>query len=443
MSDIAIDRLINRRWAAPAADQPVHEVRYLRAGGDLLNDGTSPADAWPDTAAGLERGLRWMAMAAVNTSSVLDITGCDIQADSLLQLGSIMTGGTNYGLDSTATGPNNFYSRATCQIRSELSLVLAVDLDESAQDPTTDLWTNVVVQGGGLTPGAHVGQFLCGEGLLECAVIVDNDANSLFITTTDDPTGWTGQVGIYATGASLTFGDPLDFFNGAVQLLALSDWSFSGITIASTDASKSQAIQVTAVCPVYFLLCDLTGIQVIGGPDTVFMDYSYVHDAFVVQDGGAMSVRHTFVSNCTVNLHGGGKGSLNNLVQSVFDGLLTPWGNNDDDSEYRFQASNCQFSNGAADGIAISYGANALTNCLVDGNAGDGILVQYGATVVMTNVDGNNGGDFGVNIQTMGQVVDGGGNSVDATDDIGLGDAGAFTWADLPEVDLGQLCRAG
>ena len=70
------------------------------------------------------------------------------------------------------------------------------------------------------------------------------------------------------------------------------------------------------------------------------------------------------------------------------------------------------------------------------------MLLAAGSIVTMTNVAGTNGGAYGVQLSDGAQLINSGGNAVTgATNDLDVGDAGAFAWSDVPIVDLGQLCR--
>lgn len=439
MSDHAIQRLINTRWPAKTAET----VRYLRPGGSLTATGASSLDPWPDTEAGLERALAFMAAFSMNAPVALDITGCNIAGGQLLQMGGEMLGGIDNGFDFTATGPDNFFSRAQCQIRAEPELVVDnIAITGSSFEPTTGLLTLTVSNV--LVANAHIGQFLIGDGLGEYATIWANTANTISLcTTTDVAATWTLHKAIYTYGGSLTFGDASDFGNGPMHLLALCDWWFSGIKFASTADYAASAIYVWPYAPVYFQLCDLVGLYLVAGGETVYCDSTYIHDAYIGHDGGAMTLRTSLIKNVLPSLHGsGGKGRLTNMVQSVFDGLFDPWGSTSPGNSYNWSAENSMFINGDKQGCAFGHGSGRISNCLVDNNGGVGVLLAEGAIVTMTNVDGTNGGAYGVQLSDGAQLINSGGNAVTgATNDLDVGDAGAFAWSDVPIVDLGQLCR--
>jgi len=114
MKALNADRILTRRWPYGSAAL----VYYVRPGGDDNNSGLSAADAF----ATLSRALHFMAIADVNVSVVIDVTGMTIDASEVLNLGGTTLGAINFDLDVGATAPNNFYSRRQRQIRSELVL---------------------------------------------------------------------------------------------------------------------------------------------------------------------------------------------------------------------------------------------------------------------------------------------------------------------------------
>ena len=440
-SDCSIDRLINRRWAAGTAVV----VRYLRPGGNNANDGLSPASAWANSAAGLEHGLRYLAMASLNRPVALDVTGCTLAAEALLQLGGIQLGGIDFDFDITTTGPSNFAGRQNCQIRATPAVVgglSALTITGTAANATTGLRTVTVTDV--LTPGAHVGQFLLGEGLGEWAVIAANDANTLTVTTTVDVTGWTGDVGVYEPGATLEFGsvDPFNF-NGAIHLMALCDWNLSGLALTiSAGSTAAAALVIWPTAPVFLQLCSITGLDLQGGLDSVYVDACYL-TGVIAQDGGAVTMRNCFLEECTPSLHGSGGKGTTYVIQCIMDGLTIPWGAGNTESEYSCAVSASRFSNGNLDGVEILFGIHSYTDVLIEGSSGDAVAVSNNATCRLTHVTGTGNGGWGVDIQSGAHVRCDNTCSVTGTaGDISLGNAGTFAWAaPLEEVDLGQLVR--
>jgi hypothetical protein len=439
MTDVAINRLINKRWQpgfpSGGFGTPV-DVRYCRPGGAMANTGQSPAAAWPNSAGGLERALRYMAMASVDHPVRIDITGCTMTSAILLNLGGTMTGGIDEDIDLSATGPDNFAYRNNCQITAEPTHEQDLTITGAVANATSGLYTITVVEL--LVVNALKGMFLLGAGLGEWAVVQSNTAHDIVVTTTTDPSTFTTPA-IYSPGATLTFGDPATFNSAAIYLIALCDWQFSGIAFKSTADALPSAIDIWAVAPVFFQMCTFDGVFLVGGVDSCFMDACYVTGHFG-QDGGAWILRNSYFNGITPNLHGsGGKGD-SATIQCWFDDLVGPWGGGNAESEYGWSAQNTQYDGAEGRAINMLFGAPYMTNCVISNSGGDAILVTHGAKAVLTNVDGAANGGVGINVQNGGQVrVDPGTTVTGATGDIRLGDAGIMAYADLPGIDLSQL----
>lgn len=440
MTDVAINRLINKRWppgfpgAGPGT--PV-DVRYLRPGGAIANDGSSPAAAWPNSVGGLERGLRYMAMASVDHPVRLDITGCSISSSVLLNMGGTMTGGIDEDVDLSAIGPDNFAYRNNCQITAAPTLEQDITISGSAANPTSGLYTITVTEL--LVVNALKGMFLIGTGLGEWAVVQSNTAHDIVVTTTTDPTLFTAPA-IYSPGATLTFGDPATFNAAGLYLIALCDWSFSGIAFKSTADAFNSAMDIWAVAPVFFQLCSFDGVFLVGGVDTCFLDACYINDHSFGQDGGAWVIRNCYMNAVTPNLHGaGGKGD-SAIFQSWFDGLTQAWGSGNSESEYGWSARNSHFEGGEGGGVQMLFGAPFMNDCVVANNNGNAVFISHGAKASLNNVTGVGNVGVGINVQNGGQCRPDTNTTVTgAAGDIRLGDAGVIAYADLPAVDLSQL----
>lgn len=438
--DFDADRYITKRW--PYNDQ---SVRYVNATtGNDANDGLTPATAWQT----LEKGLASFAIAGVNKSWVLDITGTFTGANTL-NIGGTMLAGLNYDLDLAATGPDNFISRSSCQIRSSPMVVIdPITISGGSAQATTGLRivnvTNVLVA------GAHVGQMLLGSGLAEWARIIDNTVNTITIATTTDPAGWTGPVGIYTEGATIEYGDAANFFEGATYLVALCDWAFTGIAFTSNAGAKYAAFEVIANAPVYFTQCSFDGIYLRGGPGYATFDccdfYSsggggaqgYNHD------GSSVIVRQSTFRDLEFLCHGSSDSGNNSFIQCGFAGGLLPFGGGNVESRFSFGMNQCYFDGFTNDAIHVLFGNTRIQNTLIENTTGDAIQVENSSVKLrLDNVDGSTGNSaYGIRILNGAQVdVDAATSVTGASGDILLGDAGAITYAAVPAVDLGQLVR--
>lgn len=430
------ERYLTRRW--PYNDQ---SIRYVRsATGNDNNDGLTPATAWQT----LDRGLQSFAIAGVNKIWTLDIAGTFADATRPLNIGGTMLGGLDSDLDFLATAPGNFIGRNHCQLVSEPVAVLSpLTITLAAAGATTGLYTITVAEV--LVPGAHAGQILIGDGLVEYARILSNTANQIFVMTRVNPTTWTAPVGIFQAGATIQYGDPGNFFEQATYLIALTDWFFSGISFQSTADSKQSSLNIIANAPIFFQMCDFAGIYLQGGSDLVTFDACDVHDHFFGHDGPALAYRTSTIRNLGFRFHGSSASGNTTFSDLGVTGCTNALGAGNSESRYSFAVVSGHFEGNADDAINCRFGNNSITNTLLQANGKDGLLATGPSTLVrMTNVDGTLNAGHGVLVRNGAQVdADAATTVTGGVGDISVGAAGTFAWAALPVVDLGaQLCSA-
>lgn len=428
--DFDADRYITKRWTVNETN-----VRYVRsATGSDANDGLTPATAW----ATLEKGLTSFAIAAVNESWVLDIAGT-FSGSETLNIGGTQLGGLNNNLDLAATGPDNFLAYSHGQIRAALSEVIApITISGSSAQATTGLYTINVTNV--LVAGAHVGQILAAEGLVEYARITANGVGTITVSTTTDPSTWTGTVGIYEEGATITYSDAVSY-NQSVQLIALMDWFFTGINFEVPDPALV-SMSCIANAPIYFQLCKFNGIY-LSGPETTTFDACDIN-AFYTHDGAGVLTRNSTFRDVEFLCHGASASGTNDWTQCVFLDGVSPFGAGNVESVFYFNLTNCFFDGFATDTIHALFGNSRMTDCLITNTAGDAIETNGpNVRLDLNNVDGSTGNTgVGIRILNGSQVdVDAATSVTGAGGDISLGDAGVIAYAAVPAVDLGQLVR--
>lgn len=424
------------------------QTRFLRPAGNDSNDGLTPATAWSGTITGLRKALEWYRVAGSNLAQRVDITGCTIAASELLELGGSNLGSLNFGIDFSATGPSNYAALSSFQLVATPALVVGgIAITSVVAAPTTGLWT--VNVSNVLVPGAHVGQMLLGSGLGQWARIRSNTASAMEITltgNTGNPTAWTAPIGIYTTGATLTFGDPGDFFNSsAVNLLAMADWFVSGIAFKSTAGSKPFAMQVFANMPLFLQLCDFDGLFLATSPGTIALDACYLNGFTWGFDGASAILRNCLVRNVTCNFHGSSDSGNNNFNECIFDGLVTAFGSGNSESLFAFHVDRSLFSGALAGAISALTGKSRLSNVVISGTTGDAILADV-LRLVCDNVQGAGNSGVGCRIQNGAQVQRLNATAVTgAGGDVVLGGSGVVAWAAAPATDVGaaapQFCR--
>lgn len=427
------DRYLTRRW--PYGSTEI--VYYVRPGGDDDNNGLTELTAF----ATLERALHFMSIAEVNQSVIVDITGMTINATSVLNIGGTTLGGVNNDLDVTATSPNNFFSRRHRQIRAELQLSQALTVTGSSFDATSGILTLTVSTA--LVANALRGLFAVGAGLGEYGVIRSNTGgagpNTIEVCNT---VGLSNPVGAYTTGATMTFGDPANFFEQAIYLQALCDWTIQGITITS-NGPKATAIGVLGCTSVSLTLCDIAGIQIAGRGPTV-IDSCLVRDETYAQDGGGVRATQSLFRALNFLCHGNGGDGLNEFVASCFDANNDPFGGGNVESQFNFYVASCEFANNVGGAIQAIGGVSRVQDTVIENNGGSGVTAQDGATVTLDNVQGSGNVGYGAVVRYGAQIKRENASAVTGTlDDIFVGTVGAAGWGDIPITDLDELARIG
>jgi hypothetical protein len=429
-----VDRYLTRRWAYGTT--PL--VYYVRPAGSDNNDGLSPATAF----ATLEWALHWMSIAEVNQSVVIDVTGMTVSGNSVLNLGGTTLGGLNFDLDLTATAPNNFFSKAHRQIRSDLSLVQALNVTGQAFDAVSGILTLTVADA--LVANALRGRFAVGSVLGEYGTIRSNTGgagpNTIEVCNI---LGLTAPVSAYAPGATLTFGDAGNFFEQAIYLLALCDWNLQGLTIAS-NGPKAASLSIYGAAPVHLTLCSIDGIQISNRAQTT-IDGCYVHSHTFAQDGGSISATQTLFRSLNWLCHGSGASGLNEFVGCCFDAsTAAAFGGGNVESAYNFGVENSEFDSAAQSAVQAIGGVSRLNNCVVSNSASSGIVAQDNAVLTLNNVQGTGNANYGVEAYYGAMVKRAGGTAVTGgIDDVFAGAIGAVAWAATPVTDLDQLVRVG
>lgn len=432
MKAINADRILTRRWPYGSAAL----VYYVRPGGDDNNSGLSAVDAF----ATLSRALHFMAIADVNVSVVIDVTGMAISASEVLNLGGTTLGAINFDLDVGATAPNNFYSRRQRQIRSELVLSTPLTVTGQSFDAVSGILRLTVSDA--LIANSLQGLFAVGSVLGEFGNIQSNTGgvgpNTIEVANI---TGLTGPIGAYNYGATLQFGDAGNFFEQALYLNSLCDWNFQGLRITS-NGPKTASVTVFPVAPVNFTLCRLDGVQLLEGPGVVTVDGCYVTGTWA-QDGATASVRQSFFHNVTFLCHGSGASGLNEWIGNIMQGC-SPFGGGNVESRYTFEAQNVRITGGADEGVHARFGVSRLRNVTIDNQLKSAIDVTGTTTLVLDNVQGSGNAGFGV-VATYGAMVRrAGGTAVTGTtNDVFVGALGALAWAATPATDPDQLVRVG
>lgn len=431
------DRYLTKRW--PYGTSGI--VYYVRPGGNDNNDGLSPATAF----ATLERALHFMAIAEVNESVIVDVTGMTgadaISGESVLNLGGTTLGGMNFDRDVTVVPPGDlFFSRRHRQIRAELQLVQALDITGQAQDPTTGLLTLTVSDA--IAPGALVGKFAVSGALGEYGTIAShtdgagpNTIQVACVTTFSVPAG----TGAYAPGATIRFGDPANAFEGAIYLNALCDWTLQGLLIES-NGPKAAAIAIWPQSPVDFLFCDIEGIEMNEGGGVVSFECCYLHETNFIHDGATVYATQSVFRELTFLCHGSGAAGLTEIVACMFGLILTPFGGGNVESRYSFYVTQCQFDNAVNAAVQAWFGISRIQQTVIQNSGGSAVVATNHVTLYLDNVQGGANVGYGVEA-TLGAIVSASnGTAVTGTiDDLLVGDLGAAAWADAPLSDTDQL----
>jgi len=424
------DRYLTRRWPYGQAAL----VYYVRPGGDDDNNGLTPAAAF----ATLDRALHFMAIAEVNESVVIDITGMVIDQDVVLNIGGTTLGGLDFDLDLGAASPDNFFSRAHRQIRAEPQLVQALVVTGQAFDPISTILTLTVANA--LVANALRGRFAIGAVLGEYGVIQSNTGgpgpNTIEVANVVG-VPMTLPVGAYGTGATLRYGDPANFFEQSIYLNALCDWNLQGIEFALTD-TKSAALSIWPQAPVSLTLCTIAGIQVEGGA-AVTLDGCYFTGDFI-QDGPACRVFQSVFFEVDFLCHGSGPSGLNEWIGNIFD-TCGPFGGGNAESRYTFQMEQCRFVDAPGTAVQILFGTSRVQATTIDDSVGSAIAVTN-ALAYIVSVDGVGNGGLGCDAQDNSTVLATAPTVTGASGDIRVGDIDPADWTDLPLTDLSKLVHA-
>lgn len=410
-------------------------VYYVRPAGNDANDGRTPATAF----ATLGRALKQFPLALVNQPIVIDITGMTITANEVLNLGGATLGGLSFDLDLTATSPNNFFSRHARQIRSEVVLNTALNVTAQAFDAVSGILQLTVSNA--LALNALRGKFAIGAGLGEYGVIQSNTGgagpNTIEVANI---VGMTLPVGAYDPGATLTFGNAGNFFEQAIYLNALCDWTFQGIRITS-NGPKATAIGVWPQAPVSFTLCEIAGIDIEAGPGVVNLDGCYMNGQTFAQNGATMTVQQSFFRGVSFLCHGSGASGLNEWIGNILDGC-SAFGGGNVESRYTFEVQNMRVVNGTGNGVQALFGVSRLVNSTIDNCAGSGIGASNHVFLTLSNVQGAGNVGYGLEA-SRGAYVDGtNGTAIAGTiNQVLVGGAGAFAWAAMPQIDPNTFVR--
>lgn len=431
------ERYLTRRWAYGTAAL----IYYVRPGGSDTNDGLTPATAF----ATLERALHFMAISDVNLPVVIDVTGMTganaISGNSVLNLGGNTLGGLSFDLDLAATSPNNFFSRQSHQIRSDLALVQGLTVTGSAFNATTGLLTLTVSDA--LVANALRGKFAVGSVLGEYGCIRSNTGgagpNTIQVANI---IGLTNPVGAYEPGATLRFGDAANFFEQAIYLNALSDWSLQGLFIES-NGPKATAINIWPNAPVYLTLCDVAGMSVRSGSGQVVIDGSYIHDQTFAQDGGSISAAQSYFRSLSFLCHGSGDAGLNEWIGVMFEGC-TPFGGGNVESNCSFEVQNAQFDGALTNAVQALFGVSRLRNTIIQNSGASGVVARNPVALTLDNVQGTGNVGYGLEAYYGAIVRNAGATAITGTlNDVVVGAVGAATWAGTPITDADQLVRVG
>lgn len=434
-----------RYYDFDAGIQAHQEIRYLRPGGDNGNDGLTPATAWAGDLDGLKQAIEWLASGAYALSQIIDITGCTVSAAEELFLGGANLGSLNYNLDFSGTGPSNFLALSSFQLRAEPTPVLAgLNITGVAQDAASRLYTATVSNV--LVANAHIGQMVLGEVPGEWARVVSNTANTLLLTTSTNPQGWTNP-GIYTEGATLTLGDPAAFFGNAVSFLANGDWFMSGIRFESTGGSKNSAVYAITNAPVFWQMCAFEGHYLAGGTAPSFMDCCFIDGGTWGIDGGQLTMRQCFVNAATPSFHGAGGTGNSDAIDCYFNALPAPYGGGNVESAFYAHLDNVHFNACTAGAVQFSFGNSRITDARFENTTGDCVIVEKKCHALMSNVQGTTGNTgYGCRIRNGAQVDVSGTMSVSgALGNRIVGGNAVGVWATLPETDVAagapQFCR--
>lgn len=410
------------------------EMIYVRPTGSDSNNGRTEETAFATLGHALEQFP-----IALNRAVIVDITGMVIDAEEVLNLGGETLGGISFDLDLAATSPNNFFSRHRRQIRSELTPVSALNVTAQAFDATDGILRLTVSNA--LVANALLGKFAIGANLGEYGVIQSNTGgagpNTIEVANI---LGMTTPIGAYGPGATLTFGDAANFFEQAIHLNALCDWTIQGVRINS-NGPKATAISVWPQTPVSFTLCEIAGMEIAAGPGIVTIDGCYINGETFAQNGAACTVNQSFFRGVNFLCHGSGASGLNEWIGNILVGC-TAFGGGNAESRYTFEVQNMRIVGGTNGGVQARFGVSRMIASTVNTCGASGIVAIGPVFLTLDNVQGVGNVGYGLEA-TKGAYVDGAnGTAVAGTiNQVLVGGAGAFAWAAMPQIDPNTFVR--
>ena len=426
-------RLDSSSYIYPAGTE---EIRYVRsATGDDANDGLSPATAWLT----LNKGLGFLSGFSTNRNLILDVSDSTFSDSEQLNFPALF-GGVNNDLDFGGIGVNNFFFKTIGQIRASQTLQQALTITLVTPDPVTGMPVFTVSEG--LTPGAHVGQFILGSGLSEYGVIVANDASTLTVASTI--TALTGPVGVYIPSTTFTFGAGDDnFFQESIYIDMFANYTIQGISFLANGTFQS-ALAVNSVMPWHLFLCQIQGLYV-SGPGQGVMDACYVTRLFGL-NAASMERRSSFFDGCNMLNHGDGASGMNNVNGCYFDSCQPVFSGNVE-SRVGGSITNTEIANGSAEGVIMRGGnIGRIKDCRIRDCAADGILADVPMRLLVDNVVGTGNVGHGALLQNGAQAgVLNGPTLTGTVGEVSLGGTGTVAWAAAPATDVAalapQFCR--
>jgi hypothetical protein len=243
-------------------------------------------------------------------------------------------------------------------------------------------------------------------------------------------------------GATLRFGDPANFFEQCLYLVALCDWTLAGLFL-DFNGAKAAAISIWPVGDVYLTLCDIKGVDLNVGPGTVLIDGCYVHDATFVQDGATVRALQSVFRGLSFVCHGSSDSGLNEWTGVIID-ACNAWGGGNVESRYSFSMSNCLVAGSSGHGVQALFGVSRIESSVIQSNALSGIQATNQVTLTLSNVQGAGNGAFGVDASYGAIVRNSAGTAITgASGDTSVGALGLRTWAQTPVTDPNHLVRVG
>jgi hypothetical protein len=294
-----------------------------------------------------------------------------------------------------------------------------------------------------LTVNALRGKFAVGSALSEYGVIQSNTGgagpNTIEVANI---VGMTLPIGVYDTGATITYGNAANFFEQAIYLNALCDWTIQGIRITS-NGPKATAIGVWPQAPVSFTLCDIAGMELAAGSGVVTIDGCYMNGQTFAQNGATVTAQQSVFRGVSFLCHGSGASGLNEWIGVIIDSC-NAFGGGNVESRYTYEMQNCRIVSGTTNGVQARFGVSRMINSTVNSCSASGIAVFNSTTLTVDNVQGSGNVGFGVDASNGAIILRANGTAVTGTtNDLTVGALGARTWASTPVTDPTQLVRIG